>query len=91
MLAGPIGLLDSKKGTLSVLMLICATLAVILGKIDGLSYSGIVSIVSSVFMWTAHKTDIAKIKAVQTVDSTQIIANQVADSVKIQADQDSVK
>ena len=56
---GIAGLLASKKGTLSLLMLACATAAVLLGKIDGISYAAVVTTVSSVFMWTQHKTDMA--------------------------------
>lgn len=62
MLKGMKSLLASSKGTLSLLILIVSTIAVMYGKIDGLAWSAIVSSVASIFMWTRMKSDCNAIK-----------------------------
>jgi len=53
------GLLASKKGTLSLIILACSTVGLMLGKLDGTSYAAIVATVSAIYQYTCHKTDIA--------------------------------
>ena len=59
MFKGINGLLASRKATLSLLILACSTTAVLLGKIDGMSYAAIVGTIGSIFMWMHTKTDCA--------------------------------
>ena len=56
---GFIGLLKSKKATMSLIILACATTAVMLGKIDGMSFSAVVGTIGTIYCWTAHKVDLA--------------------------------
>lgn len=59
---GILRILDSAKGTMSLLVLIFSTVAVLLARIDGVSYAAIMGTVSAIFMWTRHKTDIADLE-----------------------------
>lgn len=61
-LQGITGILASKKGTLSLIVLMCATAAVLMSKIDGVSYAAIIGTISTIFMWTTHRTDCEAIK-----------------------------
>jgi hypothetical protein len=56
---GLLGLIQSKKGTLSLIILACSTVAVMLSKIDGMSYAAVVGTIGTIYCWTAHKVDIA--------------------------------
>ena len=57
------GLMESKKGTLSLLVLLCATAAVLMKKIDGVSYAAIISTISVIYNYVAHKVDVALMQA----------------------------
>lgn len=59
---GMLGLIQSKKGTLSLIILACSTVAVMLSKIDGMSYAAIVSTIGTIYCWSAAKTDIASLQ-----------------------------
>lgn len=60
-LQGIKGLLESKKGTLSLIVLACATTGLLLGKLDGMAYAAIVGTMGSIFCWTSHKQSIAEL------------------------------
>lgn len=52
-------LLESKKGTLSLVVLGCSTWAVMTGKIDGTAYAAIIATVSVIYNYVVHKIDLA--------------------------------
>ena len=58
---GIAGLLASKKGTLSILMLAAMTALGLHGKIDGVAFAAGCSLISTVYCWTSHKVDLASI------------------------------
>lgn len=51
------GLLESKKGTLSLIILGCATWAVMTKHIDGMAYAGIISTVAVIYNFVQHRID----------------------------------
>ena len=59
---GITNLLASTKGVMCILILIAATVATLLGKVDGMGYSATMSVLGVIFCYTAHKTDIAQIQ-----------------------------
>lgn len=61
MLKGLPNLLDSKKGTLCLIVLGCATTGLLMGKLDGTAYAAIIGTISTIFMWTSHKQSIAEL------------------------------
>ena len=60
MLNGIKGLLDSKKGTLSLLVLLSATVAVLGHRIDGPSYATIITVIASIYNFVQHRIDCIK-------------------------------
>jgi hypothetical protein len=58
---GIIELFKSSKGTLCVMVLSAMTVLAFLGKLDpnGVSFSAGCTLISAIFCWTQHKTDIA--------------------------------
>lgn len=59
MLKGFQGLLSSKKATMCLLILTASTVSVLLSKIDGTSYAAIMTVISTIYSYTAYKTDVA--------------------------------
>lgn len=55
------GLLASKKGTLSLILLTCATAANLLGKLDSTAYAAVVGTIGTIYCWTAAKIDAASL------------------------------
>lgn len=49
----------SAKATMSLIVLSAATVAVMLNKIEGSHYAAIISVVSTIFLYSHAKTDIA--------------------------------
>jgi hypothetical protein len=60
-LTGIKGLFASKKGTLCLLILVSSVWALMTKHMDGVSFAAVVSSISSLFMWTTHKTEISAI------------------------------
>ena len=58
------GLLGSKKACMSLIVLACATAGMLTGHIDGMSFSAVMTVVSGLYCWTAHKIDLAGIQGV---------------------------
>lgn len=57
------GLLTSKKATMSIMVLLCSTIGMLSGHMDGSAFAAVMSIVSSIFMWSHTKTDLASLSA----------------------------
>lgn len=51
------GLLQSRKGTLSLIIFIGSLVALFMSKLDGVSFAAIVGIVQALFCWAHSKTD----------------------------------
>lgn len=58
---GLTGLLGSRKGTLSLVILICITALCALGHLDGNAYAAVCTVISGIFCFTQAKTDQAAI------------------------------
>jgi wobble nucleotide-excising tRNase len=56
-------LLVSSKGTLSLIILSIATIALFYGKLPGAYYAAVVGSISTIFCYTQHRTDIASFQA----------------------------
>lgn len=56
-LQGIKGLLESKKGTLSLLILATSTAAVLTKHIEGASYAAIISTVAVIYNFVQHRLD----------------------------------
>jgi hypothetical protein len=55
---GIIGLFQSRKGTLCIMILNCLTILTALGKVDGIAFCGGCTLISSIYMYTSHKQSI---------------------------------
>lgn len=51
-------LLNDPRGTFSILILLVSSIAVLLGKIDGLSYSGIMGIIATIYNVSQHRVEV---------------------------------
>lgn len=51
-------LFKSSKGTLSLIILACAMVAVMFNKIEGNAFAAVMSVVASIFMYTRMKSDV---------------------------------
>lgn len=58
MIIGLIELFKSKKATLSLIILACATTALFMGKLDGQWYAAVISSIVLIYNWTQHKIDL---------------------------------
>ncbi len=56
---GLLGLVQSTKGTLCILILGVSSYALLTSKLDGVSFAAICSTIATLFMWTRSRTDIA--------------------------------
>lgn len=63
MFKGIKGLFESKKGTLCLLILAGSLTALLLGKLEGMAFAGVVGTIGTIYCWTAHKVDCAAIEA----------------------------
>lgn len=100
---GILKILDSAKGTLSLLVLIFSTIAVVMGRIDGISYAAIMGTISAIFMWTRQKTDIADLEhrtavaatdaklEVANINSTTILSQHLSNKAVSQVDENTSK
>jgi len=68
---GLIGLFQSRKATLSLIILSCATVALFIGKLDGGSYAAVIGTVAAIYNFCQHRVDIAS----QTSQNVQVINN----------------
>ena len=57
-LSGLSGLASSRKGTLSILIFGGSLTALLLGKLDGMSFAAIVSTVAVIYNYCQHKVDL---------------------------------
>jgi hypothetical protein len=78
---GFVSLIQSAKGTLSLLVLITSVVLCALGKLDGNSFSIVMGVVSSIFMYTNHKVDIATIQAATPDPVPQSVIDSVKNSI----------
>lgn len=53
-------LLQSKKGTLTLLVLCSCSVAVLMGKIDGTSYAAVVATLASIYNFCQHRVDVVE-------------------------------
>ncbi len=60
-LSGINGLLQSRKATLSLLILVCSTVALFMGKLDGPSYAGVIGTVAVIYNFCQHRVDVATV------------------------------
>jgi hypothetical protein len=56
---GLLGLLVSRKGSLSLLIFGCSFVAIMTNHLDGPSFAAITSTVAAIYHWTQHKLDLA--------------------------------
>jgi hypothetical protein len=56
---GFLGLTDSRKGVLCLLVLNCLTILTAIGKVDGIAFCGGCTLISSIFMYTHQRQQIA--------------------------------
>lgn len=59
MFKGLTGLLQSKKGVLSLIILAVSGTALFFGKLDSMSFAAVVSTVAVIYNYCAHKVDVA--------------------------------
>lgn len=60
---GIAGLVSSKKGALSLLVLTSMSVLAAFGKLDGMAYAAGCSAIVSIFCWTHAKTDVAAMQS----------------------------
>ena len=53
----------SAKGTLSMLVLAAAEVANLTGHLDGMSFAAVIGTISTIFMWSHSRTNLAAIQA----------------------------
>lgn len=58
-----IGILNSRKGIFSLLILCISTVALFMRILDSTSFAATVSVIGSIFMYSHSKTDIAAMNA----------------------------
>ena len=58
-LKGIKGLMQSRKGTLCLLILGSLVALTAKGLLDGICFAAVVTTIASLYMWTQHKTDMA--------------------------------
>lgn len=58
----------SSKATLCLLILLCATIADLLGKMDGMSYAATISTIAVIYNYCQHRVDIQ-----QSINSSSLI------------------
>lgn len=56
---GLIGLIQSRKATMSLIILACATVALFIGKLDGVSYAAVIATIATIYNVAQHRVDIA--------------------------------
>lgn len=59
---GLIDLFKSRKATMCFIILACATPALFIGKLDGMSYAMIVSSIVLIYNFTQHRVDLASMQ-----------------------------
>ncbi len=74
-LQGISGLLQSRKGTFSLIILTVATTLCVLGKLPGAYYAGVIATIASIYNYTQHRCDIAGVEANPSADTTVSITN----------------
>lgn len=55
---GLLGLLESRKGTLCLMVLTSLTVLAFLSKIDGMAFSAGCTLISTIYCWTQHRLDL---------------------------------
>ena len=56
---GLIELFKSRKATMSLIILACATTALFLSKLDGTSYAAVIGTIAVIYNYTQNKSDLA--------------------------------
>lgn len=57
MTIGLLELFKSKKATMSLIILACATTALFMGKLDGTSYAAVIGTVAAIYNFCQHAID----------------------------------
>lgn len=61
------GLLESRKATLCLIILLLSSVGLFVGKLDGVSYAAVVSTVAIIYNFCQHKVDIANLPSKGTI------------------------
>lgn len=72
---GLVELLKSKKATLSLIIIACATTALFTKHLDGTSYAAVIATVATIYNFCQHRVDIAQ--------QAQTIVNNLPDKGKL--------
>jgi len=58
---GLIGLLKSRKATMSLIIVACATVGLFIGKLDGPSFAAVIGTVAVIYNFCQHAVDKAEL------------------------------
>lgn len=61
-LRGTVALLQSSKGVLCIAVLACMTYLGVHHDIDGTAFAAGCTVITTIFCWTRHKTDLAAMR-----------------------------
>ncbi len=59
---GLLGLCSSRKGALSLIIVVAVSILALLGKVEGISYAAVIATVQVLFCWTQSSTDKAAMR-----------------------------
>ncbi len=62
MTIGFVELLKSKKATMSLIILACATAALFTKHLDGASYAAVIATIATIYNFTQHRIDLATLQ-----------------------------